>query len=211
MAITTRPPQTPVAPRAIVDRPRRWPKRVLVALVAAVLVVVLGAFVWLDRYQPLATGSGSYSVWPKAATVASFDASGWDEGTFTQTYARWKVGRTFHMQFPLWNDGPVPVAIDGVTGDQVDRTGPISVRIVGVGPIQGPQAGHMVQALSPFTLGPNEGIQLFVDVTMQKPVDPATGAIVNTIQLSYSTWWMHHTITMPMGQTLYLCGGACPP
>src|SRR4051794_3880998 len=110
MAISTRPPDAPVAPRLEAEAGHRGPRRLFATLVAVVIVVAVGAFVWLDEYQPLALGSGSYGLWPQSETVASFSAEGPD-GNFQQTYVKWEVGRTIHMQFPLRNEGPIPVTI----------------------------------------------------------------------------------------------------
>jgi hypothetical protein len=48
-------------------------------------------------------------------------------------------------------------------------------------------------------------------VTMARTMERASGIGVNTVQLSYRAGWVPHQITMFMGQSVFLCGGACPP
>ena len=210
MVVRSRPPQTPVMPRSVADAPRRWPKRVAVGLIVLLVAAAFGAHLYLRAYEPLTLGSGFYGIWPHRMLVDQFSAQGGD-GAFEQSYVRWAKGETVHMQFPLWNDGPLPVTVDGVIGSQTDPTGPASVTIVGTGPVDGRNAGRMTSAFAPFTLQPGVGVQVFVDVTMARTVDRASGVGVNTIQLSYRAGWVPHQITMFIGQSLFLCGGACPP
>ncbi len=211
MVVRTRPPQTPVMPRSVASAPRRWPKRLAVGLIVLLVGAALGAHLYLRAYEPLTLGSGSYGIWPHRMLVDQFDAQGWGDGGFTQSYVRWAKGETVHMQFPLWNDGPLPVTVDGITGSQTDRLSPVSVAIVGTGPVDGRDAGQRTSAFAPFTLQPGDGVQVFVDVTMTRTVDRASGVGVNTVQLSYRAGWVPHQITMFMGQSVFLCGGACPP
>jgi hypothetical protein len=143
--------------------------------------------------------------------VDQFDAQGWGDGDFTQSYVRWDVGRTIQMQFPVWNEGRLAVTIVGPTGSQTDPRSNIQVKIAGTGPIVGPDAGHLTHRFAPFTLDPGEGIQVFVDVKMMRPVEKASGAIVRTVQLDYEAARLTHHVTMFMNQSLYLCGGPCPP
>jgi len=211
MVVRTRPPQTPVMPRSVASAPRRWPKRLAVALIVLLVGAAIGAHLYLRAYEPLTLGSGSYGIWPHRMLVDQFDAQGWGDGGFTQSYVRWAKGETVHMQFPLWNDGPLPVTVDGITGSQTDRLSPVSVTIVGTGPVDGRDAGQMTSGFAPFTLQPGDGVQVFVDVTMTRRVDRASDVGVNTVQLSYRAGWVPHRITMFMGQSVSLCGGTCPP
>jgi hypothetical protein len=203
----TRPPQTPVRPRSIAEAPRRWPARVAIATVLILLALIFGGYTYLRSYQPLTIGTGGYSVWPRGVVVASLDAYGGDED-FRQSYVHWAKGETVHMQFPLWNEGRLPVTIEGPTGSQTDRRAPLMVKIVGTGPIA---QGELTAPFAPFVLQPGQGVQVFVDVTMMRTVDRASGAIVNTIDLDYRAMRMTHHLTLFIGQSLYLCGGHCPP
>jgi hypothetical protein len=207
----TRPPQTPVRPRSIAEAPRRWPFWLALALAVAVVAGLFVGYRYLRSYQPLTTGTGVYNVQPAHAVVASFDAYGWTDVGFTQSYVRWDVGRTIQMQFPLWNEGRLPVTIVGPTGSQMDPRSNIQVKLAGTGPIDGPNSGRMTDRFAPFTLRPGEGIQLFVDVKMVRPIDRASGGVVSTVQLDYEAARMTHHITLFMNQSLYLCGGPCPP
>jgi hypothetical protein len=208
MAIATRPPETPFQAPAPASPARRWPKRLIVAVVVVLLIGTAGSFVWLQHYEPLVLGSGSYGLRPASDVVASFDAYSY-YGDFTQRYVRWDVGRTIHLTFPIFNDGRLPITLEGALGDQAPKGGPVDVRIRAWGSVDEPRM--TTPATSPITLGPGEAAQVLVDVKMIKPVDPASGSIISTVDLSYATFGVHHTVTMPMGQTLYLCGGQCPP
>lgn len=210
METLTRPPQTPVRPRSIAEAPRRWPLWLAIATGVVLVTLTVGGYAYVRSYQPLVTGTGVYDVWPRKSVVASFDAFGGHDLGFTQSYVRWAKGKTVHMQFPLWNDGRLPVTIEGPTGSQTDHRADIDVRIVGTGPVEGAHAGERTP-FAPFVLGPGSGVQVFVDVTMMRPVDKASGAIVRTIDLDYRAARMSHHVTVFMNQSLYLCGGRCPP
>jgi hypothetical protein len=177
-------------------------------LVAACAVA---GFVYLRSYEPLTTGAGVYNVQPRRAIVASLDAFGSSDGDFTQSYVRWDTGRTIRMQFPLWNDGRLPVKVVGPVGSQLDARSNIEVKLAGTGPILGPDSGRLTDRFAPFTLGPGEGIQVFVDVKMVRSVDRASGAVVSSVDLDYVAARMTHHVTMFMNESLYLCGGPCPP
>jgi hypothetical protein len=171
------------------------------------LALTVGGYTYLRSYQPLTIGTGAYGVWPQRVVVASLDAYGGD-GDFRQSYVRWAKGETVHMQFPLWNEGRLPVTVEGPTGSQTDRQASIKVEIVGTGSIA---QGELTTPFAPFVLQPGQGVQVFVDVTMVRTVDRASGAIVNTIDLDYRAVRMTHHMTLFIGQSLYLCGGPCPP
>jgi hypothetical protein len=207
----TRPPQTPVRPRSIAEAPRRWPSWLALATGLVLVTLVVGGYAYLRSYQPLVTGTGVYNVLPRKDVVASFDAYGWTDVGFTQSYVRWRTGETVHMQFPIWNEGRLPVTIEGPAGSQTDRRANIDVRIVGTGPIDGPSSGTLTTPFAPFVLEPGTGVQLFVDVTMVRPIDKASAAIVSTVELDYRAARLSHHVTMFMDESLYLCGGPCPP
>jgi hypothetical protein len=206
----TRPPQTPVRPRSIAEAPRRWPTRLAIAAIALLVVAAGGGVAYLRSYQPLVIASGGSAVWPHRMVVASFDAVSGDGG-FTQSYVRWAKGDTVHLRFPLWNEGRLPVTIEGPSGSQTDHRSDIRVEIVGTGPLDGPHAGELTTRFAPFELSPNSGVQLFVDVTMTRSLDKASAAVVRTVEVDYEAARMTHRVTLFMDQSLYLCGGPCPP
>ncbi|MEP6757638.1 MAG: hypothetical protein ABJB55_00420 [Actinomycetota bacterium] len=213
MVVRTRPPQTPVMPRSVAISPRRWPRRLAVGLVVVLVGATLGAQLYLRSYAPLAVGSGRYGVTPERLVVDRFTAEGSADGRFDQYYMRWARGATVHMAFPLWNEGPLPVTIDGTARTLPEPKDMLSVTLVGTGPVEGAGAGQMTDTpFASFTLEPGRGVQMFVDVTMNRPLDADTYMGVNMIELTYRAGWIPHDISLFMGESLVLCGGgACPP
>ncbi len=213
MAIMTRPPQTPVTPRSIAERPRRWPRRLLLITITLTVALLIGGVVWLRSYQPLVGGGGgSYSVRPARLVTGSFDASGWRDGSFTQYHLRMEPGVTYRVGFPVWNDGPLPVTITGLAswfaGEKGDTT---RASIAGTTPMNAGEHGVMRDPFAPFTLGPGEGIDMFVDFTV---VDTkyvrGTGTTVNTVALRYTTAKMvQNDAELFLGMSIEICKPPC--
>ena len=78
MKTLTRPPQTPVRPRAVAKAPRRWPR--WLAVIAGIVVLILlgvGA-IWVLHVEPLATGPERYGIRGRSldVTTRNVDALG---------------------------------------------------------------------------------------------------------------------------------------
>jgi len=162
----TRPPQTPVRPRAVAEAPRRWPKRLVVAVIAVALVAATGLVVWANHVEPLTGGSVRFVIADRAAdvTVRSVEALG-VSGTIqtVQTHP----GQTFTYRFSIRNDGRVPVQIVDVGGEtghgSIVTRRPIRMEPDLTSDLD-PNTGF--EPFAPFTLGSGQeaGIEMLVTV-----------------------------------------------
>jgi len=162
----TRPPQTPVRPRAVAEAPRRWPKRLVVAVIAVAFVAATGLVVWANHVEPLTGGSVRFVIADRAAdvTVRSVEALG-VSGTIqtVQTHP----GQTFTYRFSIRNDGRVPVQIVDVGGEtghgSIVTRRPIRMEPDLTSDLD-PNTGF--EPFAPFTLGSGQeaGIEMLVTV-----------------------------------------------
>ena len=166
MKTLTRPPQTPVRPRAVAEAPRRWPKRLVVAVIAVALVAATGLVVWANHVEPLTGGSVRFVIADRAAdvTVRSVEALG-VSGTIqtVQTHP----GQTFTYRFSIHNDGRVPVQIVDV-GGETSHGSIVTRRAVRMEPdlTSDPDPNTGFEPFAPFTLGSGQeaGIEMLVTV-----------------------------------------------
>ena len=166
MKTLTRPPQTPVRPRAVAEAPRRWPKRLVVAVIAVALVAATGLVVWANHVEPLTGGSVRFVIADRAAdvTVRSVEALG-VSGTIqtVQTHP----GQTFTYRFSIRNDGRVPVQIVDVGGEtghgSIVTRRPIRMEPDLTSDLD-PNTGF--EPFAPFTLGSGQeaGIEMLVTI-----------------------------------------------
>jgi len=162
----TRPPQTPVRPRAVAEAPRRWPKRLVAAVIAVALVAATGLVVWANHVEPLTGGSVRFVIADRAAdvTVRSVEALG-VSGTIqtVQTHP----GQTFTYRFSIHNDGRVPVQIVDVGGEtghgSIVTRRPIRMEPDLTSDLD-PNTGF--EPFAPFTLGSGQeaGIEMLVTI-----------------------------------------------
>jgi hypothetical protein len=162
----TRPPQTPVRPRAVAEAPRRWPKRLVVAVIAVAFVAATGLVVWANHVEPLTGGSVRFVIADRAAdvTVRSVEALG-VSGTIqtVQTHP----GQTFTYRFSIRNDGRAPVQIVDV-GGETSHGSIVTRRAVRMEPdlTSDPDPNTGFEPFAPFTLGSGQeaGIEMLVTV-----------------------------------------------
>jgi hypothetical protein len=162
----TRPPQTPVRPRAVAEAPRRWPKRLVVAVIAVAFVAATGLVVWANHVEPLTGGSVRYVIADRAAdvTVRSVEALG-VSGTIqtVQTHP----GQTFTYRFSIRNDGRVPVQIVDV-GGETGHGSIVTRRPIRMEPdlTSDPDPNTGFEPFAPFTLGSGQeaGIEMLVTI-----------------------------------------------
>lgn len=209
MVVRTRPPQTPVMPRSVASAPRRWPKRLLAACIALIVAALFASALWLRAYQPLATGNGSFSVQPNRLVTRSFDADGWQDGSFTQYELRMVPDTRYRVGFPLWNRGRLPVTVLGL-GTAVDPRDEVSTTLAGTAPMDAHEQGGMATPFAPFTLQPGEGIELFVDMHVKASGFGANTAVgLHAIVLDYRAAWMRSQATLFLGMSINICKPAC--
>ena len=211
MVVRTRPPQTPVMPRSVTSAPRRWPKRLLAACIALIVMALLVAALWLRTYQPLTTGSGSFSVQPSRLVTRSFDANGWQDGSFTQYEMRMVSDATYRVGFPVWNQGRLPVTVLGLASESAGDPGDtVTMTLAGTTPMDARKQGRIATPFAPFILRPGEGIDLFADIHVKSSAfGPSTSVGVNTIVLDYRAVWMRSKATVFMGLSINICKPAC--
>ena len=119
MKTLTRPPQTPVRPRAVAEAPRRWPRRLATIAAVAVLIALATTAAWLANIDPLATGETTYPIAGRGLDVTrrTIDAFG---ATGTVQSMQMRRNMTFRYRFSITNTGPLPITILDV-GSQAPR------------------------------------------------------------------------------------------
>jgi hypothetical protein len=176
---------------------------------ALIVTALFASALWLRAYQPLATGNGSFSVQPNRLVTRSFDASGWQDGSFTQYELRMVPDTRYRVGFPLWNRGRLPVTVLGL-GTAVDPRDEVWTTLAGTTAIDAREQGRMATPFAPFTLQPGEGIELFVDVHVKSSGFGANTAVgLNTIVLAYRAAWMRSQATLFLGMSINICKPAC--
>ena len=74
----------------------------------------------------------------------------------------------------------------------------------------GAQTGYPSTPFSPFTLRPNEGIQMFLSITLEPHAwARASGIIVNEVTLSYQALWVQQAATLPLPESVFICPAGC--
>ena len=141
---------------------------------------------------------GSSGVSPFRLVVQQFDAFG-SEGSFRQYTVHARPGTQLIVQFPLWNYGHIPVRVEGLDPGTYPSENATEYPSVGTRSMLGPQTAYPSTPFSPFTLGPGEGIQMFLGITLE-PHDWARGSamVVNTVTLSYQALWVEQAATLPI-------------
>ena len=187
MKTLTRPPQTPVRPRAVAEAPRRWPKRLVAAVIAVALVAATGLVVWANHVEPLTGGSVRFVIADRAAdvTVRSVEALGVSGTVQTvQTHP----GQTFTYRFSIRNDGRVPVQIVDV-GGETGHGSIVTRRPIRMEPdlTSDPDPNTGFEPFAPFTLGSGQeaGIEMLVTVgkgtCFREPGQPYLGWYLESV------------------------------
>jgi hypothetical protein len=162
----TRPPQTPVRPRAVAEAPRRWPKRLVAAIVAVLLLCAVVVVIWANRIDPLAHGSVSYRITDPAlhVTVRTVEALG-VSGTIQTVETR--PDQTFTYRFSIRNQGRVPVQIVDVGGDTAHGL-IVTRRAIRMKPdlFADPNPSTGFEPFAPFTLGSGKEAAIEMLVTV---------------------------------------------
>lgn len=211
MDTIVRPPEAPPdAPIASTTRRRRWPRRLALGIVTVLLISATASQVYLTSYQPLdAHSTGSSGVSPFRLVVQQFDAFG-PEDSFTQYTVHARPGTEVIVQFPLWNYGHIPIRVEGLYPGTHSADSAYRYRLVGTRSMLGAQTGYPSTPFSPFTLGPNEGIQMFLGITLEPHAwARGSGIIVNEVTLGYQALWVRQAATLPIPQSVFICPADC--
>jgi hypothetical protein len=175
----TRPPQTPVTPRSIIEARRRWPKRLAVILACLASIAGIWAVVWAANVEPIVRGGHGFAIDDPAlhATESTVDAFG-TSGYVATIPAR--PGLRFTYLFSIRNDGPVPVTIGDVGFH--GSVGSVSTGVVAAEPdidAKGRASGGFTPFV-PFRLDPGREAAIRMEVRLADDVciDPHGGTVV---------------------------------
>jgi len=201
----TRPPQTPVRPRAVAEAPRRWPRRLATIAAVAVLVALATTTVWLANSDPLATGETTYPIAGRGLDVTrrTIDAFG---ATGTVQSVQMRRDMTFRYRFSITNTGPLPITILDV-GSQAPRG--ISSTVVATKPSLATPAGSRgFGPFAPFSVGAGQTAGLTMQVHVARDVCYPAGsdAAWYTEPVTYRVLGITRHAEVPMGTEIRLEG-----
>jgi hypothetical protein len=192
------------APVVVITRSRR--RRAVLLVAAALLVAVLGAGVpWINTYQPLSGGNGSYGVWLEPGGLENVVTI---DNAFGQEYrvVGAGAGDEITMLFPLDNHGPLGVTILDI-GQPFNPWGTVGDRMH----IDQTSLGRVTRALdsseqewvplTPFALpaGGHTQIRLAFDVLDCATVESETGSSATTVEVTYRVLGVNRTEQVPLG------------
>jgi hypothetical protein len=174
----TRPPQTPVRPRAVAEAPRRWPRRIAAIGMLLVLVVAAIVGVWIANLEPVSTGTAGYAIAGHGLHVTHRDVDALGVQGSVQT-VRMQRNMTFRYRFSITNTGPVPITVVDVGSEDPQQ---ISTRVVAAKPslVTSPRPAGF-GPFAPFRLAPGQ----VAGLTMQVHVAPD----VCYMQGSFAAWY----------------------
>jgi hypothetical protein len=175
-------------------RARRPRNLVLTALVLTVVGLAVGAVVWIDSYQPLATGNSAYG--PLDA-ISSPTGDG--------VYVVFHEGKSFRYGTTIWNTGRYTVRVLGVP-DFIGRHPigkPIAVRLLMSAPTTFDYGGIPLpyKRFHPFDLSPGEQRGLLFVGTYDSPCrerGPGLSIGWDSIPVRYSFLWRTTTVQVPL-------------
>jgi hypothetical protein len=201
----TRPPQTPVRPRAVAEAPRRWPRRLAAIAMVVVLIVVGIAAVWLVNIEPLTTGREGYHVTGRGlrVTTRQIDALG-VRGT-VQTMPM-VPNMTFRYRFSIANTGQLPVTIVDAGSQQPQD---ISTKVVAANLSMAASTGSDgFGPFAPFRLAPGEtaGLTMQVDVAADVCYASGTATVWYEEPITYRVLGIMRHADVPTGTEIRLEG-----
>jgi hypothetical protein len=203
----TRPPQTPVQPRAIADRPRHWPKRVLAAALATSVAAGAAAVTWISNVEPIGRGTVVYAITDRSlhVTQRSVDALG---VTGTVQTMQMRRDMTFTYRFSLKNAAPVPITIVdvGSHGDDED----ISIRPVAAKPALW-STSDTADGYGPFepfqvAAGDEAGLEVRVHVSAAACAQRGSAAVIWQLPVTYRILGLTRHSRIDTGTELRLVG-----
>ena len=205
MKTLTRPPQTPVRPRAVAEAPRRWP-RWLAAIVVVLTLIALGVgTVWVLNIEPLATGPERYGIRGRSLDVTTHgvDALG-TSGSIETVQIRPHL--TFRYGFSITNTGRVPITIVGAgsSGQQGISTKLVEANL-SLDRAPGPK---QFGPFAPFRLGPgaSAGLMMQVRVSGHACYGPGSSATWYQEPVTYRVLGVTRHATVDTGTEIRLEG-----
>ncbi|HEX3299349.1 MAG TPA: hypothetical protein VHW68_04485 [Actinomycetota bacterium] len=206
MKTLTRPPQTPVRPRAVADAPRRWPRRLAAIATVVVLIVAAIAAVWLSNIEPLATGPVTYSITEHGLHVERRDVDALGVTGTVQSLPMIR-GMVFRYRFSITNTGRLPITIVDAGFPQSQG---ISTHAVQASPslVQNPGAGSGFGPFAPFRLSPGDVAGLTMEVTVPRDACSAPGSFTSWYQepVTYRVLGVVRNATVETGTEIRLEG-----
>lgn len=206
METLTRPPQTPVQPRSIADRPRHWLTRLLAIVIVLALAAVAGAFTWILNVEPLGRGIVGYAIDDPTLHVTKRNVDALGASGSVQVLAM-RRGLHFTYRFSFTNDAPVPVTILGLHGA---NDGAIQITPVAAKPDleagQGPMEGF--GPFAPFSIpsGAEAALQVRVRVASDACYAPHTFASIWQLPVAYRIAGISRTGWVDTGTEIRLEG-----
>jgi hypothetical protein len=181
------PPDPPTLPGG--EHRRRWPRRVLIAGVLAVVLALVASGTWLARYDPLAWGSEGYAP-PAGVHAKVIDVSWALPGTPRIFRIPAVSGMSLRYRFSITNDGPVPVTIDDVGTSEVHSNQFVTRRPVRVMLDRyATPTGSPWISFRPFTLAPQQEAAIEMEATMHGGcLSPSTSISWGTEEITYSVF-----------------------
>jgi hypothetical protein len=171
-------------------RARRPRDLLLAAVVLIALVLAIGAFAWIERYQPIAFAG---------AALDPYGAKEAPGGTSESVVFR--NGQPFRLGITVENAGRFAVRVLGVPYS----TGlPFSARLLVSGPLRAPAAHPPFQRFRPFDLEPGEIRVLLLKgvYTRCRAFAPAAVVGLPAVPVRYSFLWRTTTVAIPLPQQL---------
>jgi hypothetical protein len=176
----TRPPETPVRPRAVAEARRRWPRRLVTIAVVVALIVGGIAAVWLANVEPLATGPVTFPITQRGLRVERRDVDALGVTGTVQSLPMIR-GMVFRYRFSLANTGRLPVTIVDVGFPQPHG---ISTHVVRANPslLDDTRAGSGYGPFAPFRLPPGSVAGLTMEVDVARDACSAPGSFTSWYQ-----------------------------
>jgi hypothetical protein len=203
--VLTRPPQTPVRPRAVAQAPRRWPRR-LAAITAVLVAIAVGvATVWITNIEPLATGPEGYPVTGRGlhVQIRQIDALG-VQGTVQTVPLR--PDMTFRYRFSIENTGHLPITIVDAGSRQPQD---ISTKVVAANlSMESSPGSAAFGPFAPFRLEPGDvaGLTMQVHVTATRCDVKGTATVWYQEPVTYRVLGITRHAEVPTGTEIRLEG-----
>jgi hypothetical protein len=197
MDTIVRPPDAPPdQPVATGTGPRRWRRRVAVAMSFILGVAFVAGIAWVTNVEPLSRGSSGFPVHDPGVEATSRYVEGLGVSGLVNT-VRVDPGSTFRYDVTIRNDGPFPITIEGI-GD--DGVGAITRRAVAFAadPYNGGTL-RTVAHFSPFRLDPHQ--EAFIEMEVR------VGREACLDRSGYVLWYMEPVTYRTFGITRHSAVG----